>query len=298
MAVVFFSRFSSTQTNAFAKIGKGIKMNNYENLESSNIFKFYPPENKFIGILSIPHSGEIIPQEFIPFLTTDNKAKMQDVDYKVNELVDIMELQRKGIAVVVSNIHRVCVDLNRSEQNCVLNWKKNSMGVDLVTKEPSEEQVEQLRLRYHTPYFTIIKSLLEELHRTQNPVSFIDLHSMPSTPTEYHLKINPNQAMQRPDFCVSDISGKSCSPKFISKVCEELKKFSANVTQNDPYFGGYITQHVNEHFNYTNNVQIEIKRGIYMDEAQQTLIPELSQELKVNLTKTLVDVFKYFDVQN
>jgi N-formylglutamate amidohydrolase len=269
-------------------------MNNLSNLPKNDIFNFYPPEDKFIGILSIPHSGEIIPEEFEQYLSKDNKTRMQDVDFRVNELVDIQQLQAKGIAVLVANIHRVCVDLNRSSELCVLNWKKNSMGKELVIQEPTEDEVSLLRQKYYAPYYTMMKSMIEELHRYQDPVSFIDLHSMPSRPTAYHLAINPNQAKERPDFCVSDIEGKSCTPEFINHTCDQLKSFSPNVTKNDPYFGGHVTRHVDAEFAYTNNIQIEIKRGIYMDEENQQLDRELVANLRPNLTSALINVFEHF----
>ena len=140
----------------------------------------------------------------------------------------------------------------------------------------------------------MLKSLIESLHESKETVSFIDLHSMPSTPTQYHLKINPDQKMQRPDFCVSDVNGKTCEKVFIDFTCDQLKTFSQNVTQNDPYFGGHVTRHVDAKFFYTNNIQIEIKRGIYMDENTQTLEHQKVESLKLNLTKSLVNVFKSF----
>lgn len=269
-------------------------MNDLNDLDSSEIFNFYPPKDEFIGILSIPHSGEIIPSEFESFLTTDHKARMQDVDFRVNELVDIPKLQESGIAVIVANIHRICVDLNRSPEICVLNWKSNSMGVELVTNNPSEKEENTLRSKYYSPYYAMLKSIIENLHTKQEIVSFIDLHSMPSRPTEYHMKINPNQKKQRPDFCVSDVNGKTCEKEFIDFTCNELKKFTNEVTQNDPYFGGHVTRNVDANFPYTNNIQIEIKRDIYMDESAQTLIEEKVRELKTNLTNALIKVFKGF----
>lgn len=270
-------------------------MNNFNNLDQNEIFNLYPPSKNFMGIVSIPHSGEIIPEEFGQYLTPDLKAKMQDVDYKVHELVDINKLQENGIAVIVSNIHRVCVDLNRAPEECVLNWKSNSMGVELVIKEPSQTEIELLRSKYYAPYYLMLKSLIENLHVSKKTVSFIDLHSMPSTPTQYHLKINPNQKTQRPDFCVSDVNGKTCEKEFIDFTCSELKKFSSTVTQNDPYFGGHVTRHVDKEFPFTNNIQIEIKRGIYMDENTQSLISQKASILKENLTNALLKVFKNFN---
>ena len=108
-------------------------------MSQSEIFNYYAPKNNYIGILSIPHSGEHIPQEFKEFLISNQSDLDCDLDYKVDELVDIDTLTNNGIAVIVSNIHRACVDLNRAEDKSVLNWKKNSKGIQIVTSEPSSK---------------------------------------------------------------------------------------------------------------------------------------------------------------
>lgn len=265
--------------------------------QNNPVFDLYAPKSsKFIGIVSIPHSGLIIPPLFEEYLTKEIRHRFEDVDTSVDELVDIKKLQESGIAVIKAHIQRVCVDLNRSPDLCVLNWKKNSMGQILVTKEVSSELEKELVAKYHSPYFETIKSLINNLERKMIKPSFIDLHSMPSRPTEYHLKITPNQALERPDFCVSDISGKSCEKSFIDDVCNELKKDYGHVTQNDPYFGGHITRHVDELFPTANNIQIEIKRGNYLDEVSKELVQDKVAKIKPVLTEMLIKTFeKYFD---
>lgn len=94
------------------------------------LFTYYPPlDATTVGIVSIPHSGEDIPEEFKPYLCADLLTMREDVDYKVHELVDIEALQKNGLGVMVAHVHRVCVDLNRSEENCVMFWKENTKGV-------------------------------------------------------------------------------------------------------------------------------------------------------------------------
>lgn len=260
-----------------------------------SIFSYFPPKNGYIGILSIPHSGEDIPDEFREYITDDLTVLSRDVDFKVDELVDIGQLTENGIAVLVAHIHRTCVDLNRSEDICVLNWKSNSHGEKIVFKEPDERTIEVLTGKYYSPYYEMIKSSMNELAKVQKgTVTFIDLHSMPSKPTEYHLNINPNQKLQRPDFCVSDIEGLSCDKNFIDDVCMNLNSFSKWVTQNDPYFGGHVTRHVHATYKNKNNIQIEINRGIYMDEEKRVLNSELVSKLKPNLTAALLSVFKKY----
>lgn len=262
--------------------------------KDGRIFDYFSPNGSFIGILSIPHSGETIPDEFRPFLIEDETTLSKDVDTAVHKLIDIPALNNAGIAVVKAHIHRVCVDLNRSPDICVLNWQKNSHGEELVRQNPDEEQKALLAQKYHAPYYEMLKALINELAKGQERPSFIDLHSMPSSPTKYHLEINPQQEKERPDFCLSDIEGKSCDKAFIDFPTNELAKSYEKVYQNNPYFGGHVTRHIDAQFPETNNIQIEIKRGIYLDEPKRLLDPAKVAKLKPVLTQALINTYKNF----
>jgi len=264
--------------------------------QKTPIFDYYAPINeKFIGLLSIPHSGENIPDEFQPFLSQDERAYKEDVDFKVNELVDIKALQEAGVAVLVAHVHRICIDLNRAESNCVMFWKNNTQGKPLIIKDVSDEETQYFIEKYHRPYFEILKSALQNLEMNKKGlVSMVDLHSMPSRPTEYHMKQNPNQKMTRADFCVSDRKGKTATTEFINFFNTTLSTNTGySSVLNDPYVGGFVTEFVDGF--RTNNIQIEINRSIYMDEEQKVLVPEKVNKLKPLLTKTLIEGFKNFD---
>lgn len=261
----------------------------------SPLFDLYSPHSQNLrGLLSIPHSGENIPDEFKQYLSGNEKAYKSDVDFKVNELVDIEALQEAGIAVIVANVHRICVDLNRAESNCVLFWKENTQGENLVLKDPSQQETEKFIETYHRPYFEILKSVLQDLEkRKKDKVSMIDLHSMPSRPTEYHMKQNPNQKQHRADFCLSDRRGKTCAPEFIHYFENLLSQQGYETAINDPYIGGYVTEFVDGF--RTNNIQIEINRNIYMDEVNKVLIPNKVLRLRSALTNTLIQGFEKYN---
>jgi N-formylglutamate amidohydrolase len=261
----------------------------------SPLFEYYAPlGSSYRGILSIPHSGENIPEVFRPFLSGDEQAYKEDVDFKVNELVDIKKLQEAGVAVLVAHVHRICIDLNRAESNCVLFWKDNTQGKKLVVKDPDAAEIEKFIETFHRPYFEILKASLQDLEkRKQGLVSMVDLHSMPSSPTEYHMKQNPNQKMHRADFCLSDRKGKTCTPEFILFFQRELQNKGYEAVLNDPYVGGFVTEFVDQY--RTNNIQIEIKRSIYMDENLKCLLPEKVASLRPVLTDALIKGFIQFD---
>lgn len=256
--------------------------------QKNPIFSYYPPlAGPLKAVLSIPHSGEDVPPPFLPFLTNDTLAMKEDVDYQVNALVDIAKLQEAGIGVLVAHVHRVCVDLNRAEENCVMFWRENTKGVPLVLQAPSPADTALFIQRYHRPYFEILSSLIYELERAlPGKVPMVDLHSMPSAPTAYHMKQNPNQKTHRADFCVSDQKGKTCEPSFIGSFVEALATNGSEVAVNDPYVGGFVTTFVDRF--RTNNIQIEINRRIYMDEVTKELVPEKVARLRPHLTASLI----------
>lgn len=259
----------------------------------THIFEYYAPKDQIKGVLSIPHSGELIAPEFKDLLVNDTLLLRKDVDYKVHELIDINALNNAGIAIIKANYSRVCVDLNRAKEVALLNWKKNSHGEQIVLHEPGKEVAKKLIQRYYTPYFSKLKELIGMLLETMEIASFIDLHSMPSKPTAYHFEQNPQQKSERPDFCLSDNHGKTCESKFIKTIQDSLNKDYAEVWLNDPYIGGYITTFADSIDN-VNNIQIEINRGIYMDEKKYQLTEDKVIKLKPILTKSLINTFKLF----
>jgi len=260
--------------------------------KTNEIFKFYPTHKKPIGLISIPHSGEEIPDEFKEFIIDDFVILSRDVDTAVHQLIDIKELNEAGISVIKANIHRIVIDLNRAQDQSMLNWKKNSHGENIVIKEPSAEIKHGFEIKYHAPYYEMLKALLNELSKTMNKASFVDLHSMPSKATDYHLKITPNQDKIRPDFCLSDVMGESCDENFIQEFKSQFDQFYKNVNINNPYFGGNVTREINKIFPHINNIQIEISRALYLDEMSRSIIDEKANILKENLTNILIKSFQ------
>ncbi len=256
------------------------------NLEQP-LFEYYAPKSTMKGILSIPHSGEIIPQEFDKYLQGTKTQKMQDLDFRVHELVDIEALRESGIGVIKANISRITVDLNRSPEKALFAWKNNSRGVQIVKEIPNQSEAKKLLSTYYSPYFEMLKALMHELSKHVTKPSIIDLHSMPSKATDYHLKITPDQPKIRPDFCLSDKSGVTCESKFISNITTLLRSDGSDATNNMPYYGGYLTEFIQSEVPQGNNIQIEISRALYMDEEKIELIEDKVTKLKAHLTQAL-----------
>lgn len=261
----------------------------------SPLFEVHMTNLKPIGLISIPHSGLEIPAVIKDFLIDDQHKLNCDVDFEVHQLIDIQALNEAGINVIKSNIHRTAIDLNRSRDIALLNWKKNSKQVPIVVQEPTTLQQEEFLATYYDPYFEMLKVMMMDLMQTApSPASFVDLHSMPSEATEYHMKQNPDQEKHRPNFCLSDQFGETCQPEFINYITSKLKGYDYNVKINHPYLGGYITVHMDKYFTPINNIQIEINRALYMHEQKIELNSDKANDLKSKLTPSLIDLFKKF----
>lgn len=252
---------------------------------SDQVYDFFKSPGAKV-FLSIPHAGEAIPESFVNYLTAQSSDRDLDLDFRVHELVDIPKLQQAAVSVLRARIHRVCVDLNRARKAAVLNWSHNTKGAPLLRETPSAETREEWAMTYYDPYYQKMREELSE------GVAFIDLHSMPSRPTSYHLQKTPLQDKNRPDFCVSNLNGQSSSLARIQFITQELEAAGYHVLKNDPYIGGNLTQTAASWG--VQAIQIETKRSLYMDEKTQSLKKTACEKLKEILTRIFIRYAELF----
>ena len=70
----------------------------------------------------------------------------------------------------------------------------------------------------------------------------------------------------RPDFVLGDRYGTSCSADLTETAASILKSLGYTVARNKPYAGGFITEHYGRPSKGLHALQIEINRGVYMNE--------------------------------
>lgn len=116
--------------------------------------------------------------------------------------------------------------------------------------------------RLYRPFHAAIRNLLDELAARFGFAVLIDCHSMPSgaSARQFH--------GARPDFVIGDRFGSSCDPALTRLVRQQLGKSGYRVQLNRPYAGGFITEHYGRPINGCHAIQIEINRGLYLDEAK------------------------------
>jgi len=241
-----------------------------------------------VGVISIPHSGTHIPPSVTGFLTQDAAAMARDIDPEVHCIIDIEKLNRNGFSVIKTNVHRSIVDLNRPTSTAISYWRKNTAGETLYEIDIPEEQKGILLEKFYAPYFEKIFLEMGRLAEKKSRPLFFDLHSTPSQFPKYYLTKLPQLAGTIPDFCLSNLEGKSSSRETIIGLKDSLRKHFREVRINDPFKGGNITQTVHAKFPRAEVIQVEILRRLYMKEEVNALNHEKTEKLKRIFTDALI----------
>jgi N-formylglutamate amidohydrolase len=135
------------------------------------------------------------------------------------------------------------------------------------------------------PYHHALQGLLAKAMRQFGVVLLLDCHSMPS--------LGANGGTDRPiDFALGDRFGRSCSAVVMEAAEAILRSRGFVVARNRPYAGGHITAAYGCPEADTHALQIEVRRGLYMDE--RTLLPHAAlEDLRVVVRDLLVELGRF-----
>lgn len=273
--------------------------------------EFNVKELEFPMVISVPHSGKVIPEEFLKNVNKSLKELRSNDDSFVDEL--LKGAVDAGIPTIKMNVNRVFVDVNRdkieidpnmyfdypSQDNCSESRRcRVGLGVihridaqnkniynALISFEEAQERIKNVYDVYH-------KRLQQIIDKTIKKFGFcflLDCHSMPS-------KIcSMMQDTDIIEFCLGNLFEQSCPPEIYEHLKKDLDAKGYNVLYNCPYSGAFIT------FNYCQprkkvyTLQLEVNRGLYMDEELleknagfQHISSDISSSVH-NLAKFLLD---------
>ena len=131
-----------------------------------------------------------------------------------------------------------------------------------LTVEEALARIETL----YKPFHRQLRHLMRASAETFGLAVLVDCHSMPSslgrgTRIEDRVKA---------DIVLGDRYGTSCHPAVVDAVQGELVQLGYSVQRNKPYAGGFITEHYGNPSAGWHALQIEINRGLYLEE--QTIL--------------------------
>ena len=120
---------------------------------------------------------------------------------------------------------------------------------------------------YWRPYHAQLQALLDESHAQFGQAILIDCHSMPHEALE---NLGPPGSL-RPDVVLGDRFGAAAAALVVDQIEAAFQRAGLRVVRNMPFAGAYITQHYGRPTRRQHAVQVEIDRGLYMNE--RTITP-------------------------
>ncbi|GGE38599.1 N-formylglutamate amidohydrolase [Agaricicola taiwanensis] len=246
---------------------------------------FTPAARRAPVLFNSPHSGSIYPKSFLATSRLDPLTLRRSEDTFVDGL--FVGAVEKGASFMRAHFPRAYLDVNREPYELdprmfdgrlppYANTRSLRVagGLGTIARLVGENQeIYRSRLpvaaalerieNLYKPYHQALTNALIDIHQAHGAAVLIDCHSMPSNSQRRPEKF-------RADIVLGDRYGTSCAPELTAFVAAALTRLGYAVMHNRPYAGGYITEHYGNPAMRFHALQIEINRGLYMDEATLT----------------------------
>lgn len=238
-------------------------------------------EQRFAFVFNSPHSGRHYPARFLAMTRLDAMAVRRSEDCFVDEL--FAGAVAFGAPMLTANFPRAYLDVNREPWEldprmfadplpAFANIRSPRVagglgtvprlvgeGLDIYAgRLPVAEAIARIETVYK-PYHACLTELVTRTHTAFGHAILIDCHSMPAG-------IRVGESGMRPDFIVGDRFGASAAGVLTEQAIGLLSGMGYTVAHNKPYAGGFITEHYGRPAHGLHALQIEVNRGLYMDE--------------------------------
>jgi N-formylglutamate amidohydrolase len=240
-----------------------------------------PGEQRVPFVFNSPHSGRHYPSRFLAMTRLDARQIRRSEDCYVDELFS--GAVGLGAPLLAANFPRAYLDVNREPWEldprmfveplpafANVRSARVAGGLGTIPKvvgEGLEIYAGRLGLAeglgridaYYRPYHRALRRLIAESHSRFGFAVLIDCHSMPAS-------VRLGDGGPRPDFIIGDRFGAAAAPALTDHAVALLAGMGYKVARNKPYAGGFITEHYGRPAAGVHALQIEINRGLYMDE--------------------------------
>lgn len=264
-------------------------------------------------VLSVPHKGQFFPEEFLKATTMSRSELRKNEDAFVDELV--IEASNHGIPMIAMNIARSFIDVNRDkieiDPTMFYNYpnpetamgRRCRLGLGVIHRITAKNhpiynglldynETKERFINVYDVYHRRLQHLIDKCLQKFGFCFVLDCHSMPS---EICTLL---QDTQKIDFCLGTLFDQSCTEEMHAFFKHGLEQKNYYVSDNCPYSGAYIT------FNYCQprrkiyTMQMEVNRGLYMNERSykkksefSTICNDISQNI-IDFANFLLDLKK------
>lgn len=243
-----------------------------------------PATQQIPFVFSSPHSGRYYPESFVRGSNLDPVTLRRSEDCFVEEIFG--GAVALGAPLLQARFPRAYLDANREPYELDptmfaeplpphVNTRSLRVAGGLGTiarvvadsaeiyREPLAYAVAEQRIAHlYMPFHETLRELLEQTLKTFGCAVLIDCHSMPSVGGP----ADEDSGFDRPDIVLGDRYGTSCAAAVTAEAERILKRLGYSVVRNNPYAGGFNTEHYGRPAQGLHALQIELNRALYMDE--------------------------------
>ncbi|GLS86123.1 N-formylglutamate amidohydrolase [Cypionkella aquatica] len=252
----------------------------------SQIYRILRPVRQDTAVVfASPHSGRSYSAAFLAQTVLSAHAIRSSEDAFVDQVFGAAPLH--GAPLLLTDVPRAYLDLNRAPDEFdpaviegisrVPHNPRISSGLGVIPrvvsggrliyrgKLPLAEAEFRVAQVWH-PYHRALRQLLDETHARFGEAVLIDCHSMPHEAIDGHGR--PGQP--KPDVVLGDRFGAAAGRHVMDHVEAAFQRTGLRVARNTPFAGAFIAQSYGRPSARRHVIQVEIDRGLYMDEATIT----------------------------
>lgn len=231
-------------------------------------------------VFTSPHSGRDYPAGFLKACVPPLATLRRSEDAYVDEIVG--DPASLGASFLAARFPRVFIDPSRApnELDPAMFYDtpsgaigppsaRASAGLGVVSRLAADgrplyrgpisyDEARQRIAACYRPYHQRLKAEIAAARALFGEAIIIDCHSMPSA------------SARGADIVLGDRYGASCSRALVARAEAHFRDLGFAVVRNRPYAGGYTTEHYGQPSAGVQALQIEINRGLYLEEAAVT----------------------------
>lgn len=234
-------------------------------------------------IFASPHSGRDYSAALCERTTLALNQLRKSEDAYVDRLIE--HAPKTGALLLCANFPRVFIDVNRSAleldpkmfserlpEASYQETRRTASGLGVLPRVSAEGsplyrrkfRLEEGKARldaFYRPYHQALGDAIDGLKARFGFAIVLDMHSM------------PHQSARGADIVLGDRFGAACSPQLIAFAEHSFAREGLVAVRNTPYAGGYTTEHYGRPEMNVHALQIEINRGLYLDEGRVVPAP-------------------------
>lgn len=230
-------------------------------------------------VVEVPHAGLESAPPFLEPLAAPARSIARDADLYVDGLYT--DAPDEGATMLVARTSRYVIDVNRGEGDVDgevvegargdvrlhhgLVWRTTSDGEPALSRRLSLRELEERLDLVWRPYHRELAAIVDQKRARFGIAIVLAAHSMPSV-DRGNRRDGLESVRGRADVVPGTRGRRSAAGRFIDGVEQHAMAQGWTVRHDDPYAGGFTTQHYGRPRENVHAVQVELSRRLYLDE--------------------------------